>query len=102
MLVNIENVDAVRATHKQRAFALGIALLLFIFLAVTVYWGAFGDFGELPGVAEAGGHTEALGWKLFLDYLLPFEIISVLLLIAMIGAIVLARKEPGEEEAARK
>jgi NADH:ubiquinone oxidoreductase subunit 6 (subunit J) len=31
--------------------------------------------------------------KLFTDYLLPFEVISVLILIAILGAVVLARKE---------
>ena len=34
-----------------------------------------------------------LGHKLFVDYLLPFELTSVLILIAILGAIVLARKE---------
>ncbi|HEX6269559.1 MAG TPA: NADH-quinone oxidoreductase subunit J, partial [Anaerolineales bacterium] len=35
----------------------------------------------------------ALGTTLFSDYLLPFEVTSVLLLVAMVGAIVLIRKE---------
>jgi NADH-quinone oxidoreductase subunit J len=34
-----------------------------------------------------------VGYALFTDYLLPFEVTSVLILIAIIGAIVLARKE---------
>jgi len=47
--------------------------------------------------AVAGGHTEYnvlyLGKLLMTKYVLPFEVVSVLLLAAMIGAIVLARKE---------
>ncbi len=39
-----------------------------------------------------GGPAE-IGRMLFTDYLLPFEVVSVLILIALIGAIVLARKE---------
>jgi NADH-quinone oxidoreductase subunit J len=39
------------------------------------------------------GTAEALGTKLFTVYLLPFEVTSVLILIAIVGAIVLARKE---------
>ncbi len=40
-----------------------------------------------------GGGAEPIGMKLFTVYLLPFEITSVLILIAILGAIVLARKE---------
>ena len=42
---------------------------------------------------QALGNTEAVGWSLYRDYLLPFEVVSVVLLVAMIGAIVLGRKE---------
>jgi NADH-quinone oxidoreductase subunit J len=45
----------------------------------------FGDFG--------GGGAQQIGYALFTDYLLPFEVTSVLILIAIVGAIVLARKE---------
>ncbi len=48
----------------------------------------------LPGPISIGeGATERIGEHLFTDYLLPFELASVLLLMAMIGAIVLARRE---------
>src|SRR5579871_6329466 len=39
------------------------------------------------------GGAEPIGTKLFTAYLLPFEVTSVLILIAIVGAIVLARKE---------
>ncbi|MDE3198222.1 MAG: NADH-quinone oxidoreductase subunit J [Acidobacteriota bacterium] len=45
----------------------------------------FGDFH--------GGTAAEVGMALFTDYLLPFEVTSVLILIAIVGAIVLARKE---------
>ena len=45
----------------------------------------FGDF--------TGGTAAEIGRKLFTSYLLPFEVTSVLILIAIVGAIVLARKE---------
>ena len=45
----------------------------------------FGDF--------TGGTAAEIGRKLFTTYLLPFEVTSVLILIAIVGAIVLARKE---------
>jgi NADH-quinone oxidoreductase subunit J len=43
--------------------------------------------------AFTGGTAHAVGMKLFTQYLLPFELTSVLVLIAILGAIVLARKE---------
>ena len=38
-------------------------------------------------------NTEAVGTVLYSTYLLPFEIASVLLLVAIVGAVVLAKKE---------
>jgi NADH-quinone oxidoreductase subunit J len=49
---------------------------------VSVHFGGF-----------TGGTAQAIGRALFTTYLLPFEVTSVLILIAMVGAIVLARKE---------
>ncbi len=45
------------------------------------------------GLRRLPGHGADVGRKLFTSYLLPFEVTSVLILIAMVGAIVLARKE---------
>ena len=48
----------------------------------------------MPGGSGAGGGTlEAVGRALFTDYLLAFEVTSVLLLAAVIGAITLAKKK---------
>jgi hypothetical protein len=46
-----------------------------------------------------GGNVQALGQTLYVDFLFPFEVASLILLLAVIGAIVLARKEePAEVE----
>ena len=39
------------------------------------------------------GHTELIGREMFTDFLLPFEITSMLLLVAIIGAVILAKKK---------
>lgn len=44
-------------------------------------------------IAQEGGNTRMLGKLLFTDYLLPFEITSVLLIVAIIGAVVLAKRK---------
>jgi NADH:ubiquinone oxidoreductase subunit 6 (subunit J) len=43
-----------------------------------------------------GRHTKALGRMLFTQYLLPFEIVSVLLLVAMVGVILLSKRISSE------
>lgn len=55
-----------------------------------------GVMPALPAVrfgAFIGGTAEQIGRLLFTEYLLPFEVISILILIAILGAVVLARKE---------
>jgi len=42
---------------------------------------------------DAAGSVARLAEKLFNDYLLPFEVTSVLILVAIIGAVVLARRQ---------
>ena len=39
------------------------------------------------------GNTQEVGWLLYTSYFIPFEIASILLLVAMVGAIVLAKRE---------
>jgi NADH-quinone oxidoreductase subunit J len=45
------------------------------------------------GALSAGGNTKVVGLLLYTDYLIPFEVASMLLLVAMVGAIMLAKKE---------
>ena len=53
------------------------------------------ESAQAPMVAtELFGGPEELARSLFTDFVLPFEIASVLLLVAIIGAVVLAKKEP--------
>ncbi len=47
--------------------------------------------GMAPGILE--GDTVTLGKKLFLEYALPFEIVSVVLLVAMVGVVLLSKKD---------
>ena len=53
----------------------------------------FANAGFMKFGNFTGGSAQGIGIALFTDYLLPFEITSVLILIAILGAIVLARKE---------
>ena len=60
---------------------------------------AFTGFAVPPEAAtQPLGTPRAIGEALFSDYVLPFEIASLILLAAMVGAIVLARETAREEE----
>jgi NADH-quinone oxidoreductase subunit J len=43
--------------------------------------------------AEAGGNVERLSELLFHEYLVPFEVASLLLLVAIVGSVLMARKK---------
>lgn len=72
--------------QKQAGWAL--VPLAFVAVVATVF--AFGLRSDV--VQPAGGDLEALANAVFRDYAFPFEVASVLLLAAMIGAIVLVKR----------
>jgi NADH-quinone oxidoreductase subunit J len=109
MLVNVRQTSAERAfLSRQAPLAVMAGVLvgafMAIFLLVGVLAGGDVDPSALQTVeGEVLGNTEAVGWLLYRQYLVPFEVVSVVLLVAMIGAIVMGRKEPdmGSPEAGR-
>lgn len=82
------------ALKRQRPLAIvfGLALVveLIVVLGIAVLPPARGMFSPKT-IAEIGS-TQAVGALLFTDFLLPFEITSLLLLVAIVGVIVLAKK----------
>ncbi len=100
MLVNLkrapeEHVDSRRLARLGMALA-GLVLLEVVGIAAytmnrepdAVVSSATREFPA----SILGGNTQELGWVLYTDYLIPFELASMLLLVAMVGAIVLARR----------
>ena len=77
---------------------LGLAGLLF--LGIDSHWstGAPSVAGALQG--QKGGDVAAIGRSVFTTYLFPFEITAALLVIAVVGAVVLARRPPVPTDAA--
>ncbi len=78
-----------RRAYRLLALPVGAALL--VLLAVVVATGARG--GTAAPAAPDG--VEAIARLLFTDYLFPFEVTSVLLLAAMVGVLLLARRREG-------
>lgn len=84
-------------TLRQRVTAPRIsALVLAALLLAAVGYGLItGALNPAAGSAAAfdSGSVQAIAGVLYTDYLLPFEMASVLLLVGMVGAVVLARNE---------
>jgi NADH-quinone oxidoreductase subunit J len=84
----------VRRGRSWTAQLLGIpALVAFVGLIGFFVQRGFANAGFVKFGTFTGGSAQSVGLALFTDYLLPFEVTSVLILVAILGAIVLARKE---------
>lgn len=92
MLLGTEVLPPSSVLPWQRPLAMALAAIL---LGESIYLLFFRQrlAIALPSQIDAFSGPKAIGQALFSAYLLPFEITSVLLLVAMVGAIVLTRKE---------
>jgi NADH-quinone oxidoreductase subunit J len=95
MLTRAKIGREVDLTHDYWYVGVGTGLLLAAVMGYSLL-DAFGD-DPLPEdrlVADvAGSNTATISDSIFADYLIPFEVVSVLLLAALVGAIVIARKD---------
>ena len=100
MLVNLQREPEAHEDPRRLGVVVGLALAgaVLVELAVIVVY----SYGREPSApvtavaafpAEIQGNVAQVGWLLYTDYLIPFEVASVLLLVAMVGAIVLARRD---------
>jgi NADH-quinone oxidoreductase subunit J len=92
MLLNAGEEEHTRGSKIALLF--GVPGMLII--AVLTAWIALKSqpSEQTVGVGSLYGGAKEIGRLLFGDFLLPFEITSVLILIAIMGAVVLARREP--------
>ncbi len=95
MLVKAGETDKLKPDMGQRIIAAFLAFLLFAQFAAIAYVGFSGKTAGAVAAeaAKYGGNTEGIGALLYTKYLFPFEVASVLLLAAMVGAIVLAKNK---------
>jgi NADH-quinone oxidoreductase subunit J len=94
MLLNLTDESKLteNVTYKKMAAVL-LAILLFSIFAITTYFGFLGKFPVINQTAEQLGTVEEIGKVLYTTYSFPFELVSFILLTAIIGAIVLAKKK---------
>lgn len=92
MMVDVREAVLQRFLPGSNLPALVLLVLLGAEMLVLVLWsGAFS--GTPPPAGDEGIGLRQLGTTLFAEYLLPFEVASIILLAALVGAIVLAQKE---------
>ena len=99
MMLDIGKERLKEHLHGQRAVAIPVLILLFGLAGYLLFKAKLsapvGNYSETTLMR----HTEVLGKLLYTKYIFPFEVLSVLLLVALIGAIVLVmkKKESGEQ-----
>ncbi|MEK6672406.1 MAG: NADH-quinone oxidoreductase subunit J [Nitrospirota bacterium] len=93
LLLNLK--DELRMKRTTWSWPLGVAAAGALFIAAFLSLRSFvpGTKGVITtAVIKAETNTKVLGRILFTEYLFPFEVVSLVLLVALIGAIVLAKK----------
>ena len=94
MLLNVKSEAGKRTNH---ALFLGVMSgLLLLIQTWYLLWSS--SLTGAKGVVDSAmiakvGHTELIGTTMFTEFLLPFEITSVLLLVAIVGAVILSKKK---------
>jgi NADH-quinone oxidoreductase subunit J len=98
MLVNLKRPPEAHADpHRKTNWGFALSIAVLVELGIVAAYSYARPAPALAAAAQApvplSGNTEQVGWLLYTSYLIPFEIASMLLLVAMIGAIILAKRE---------
>jgi len=94
MLVNLDQAALERQFNRHWLVALVAVALVGAEVGYFLYKGqnAFRLASPAPAAPSVLGNTEVLADALFSEYLLPFEIASILLLVAVVGSVIMAKK----------
>jgi NADH-quinone oxidoreductase subunit J len=119
MLINYRHLPEERVLSPVWLGGIGVGLAVFVLMLAIVQGGVYHDpapdpVKKLTTVSELNDHptdpnklvrrqkenrnAEAVAMALYTDYLVPFEVASLFLLVAMIGAIVIGKRELTAEE----
>jgi len=94
MLVNLDQAARERQFNRQWLVALVAVAAVGAALAYFLYRGAsaFHVAEATTAVMQNQGNTQMVADSLFSEYLLPFELASILLLVAVVGSVIMAKK----------
>ncbi len=100
-VIMLLNVDQKEGQTARNAVLYQFIAILVVGMTMVTAVGLFKIDGSLFAFADAGGQfgtTRAVGTLLFTNYALPFEIASLLLLAAIVGAVILAKRRIRDSE----
>jgi NADH-quinone oxidoreductase subunit J len=92
MLISLGDEHLLPARHTAMQWLGGFGALAMLGLLIGAFYKATDVTGPMRDVAVSFGTVKAVGAVLFTDYLLPFEATSLLLLVAIVGAVVIAKE----------
>ena len=95
MYLNIKDANLPEEPHKVR-WMLGTAAIVAPFCLILIQLVAKTEFAPAAEAVEGFGTITTVGLDLFSKWVLPFELISILLLVALVGAVTLAGKEESQ------
>lgn len=90
MLLNLQD-EELRWRGRSFMHVVSVAVVLFALAQIRELIGRTPEMRVAP-IGDAYGTTAEIGRLLFSDYLFPFEIVSILILAAIVGAVVLAKR----------
>lgn len=93
MLLNVGREETSKEKSGWRMPLTAAIAVMFAFQMGRMFLGDMKSVSALPESAAMMGTTETMGTVLFGQYLFPFEAISLLLLAAVVGAIILAKRK---------
>jgi NADH-quinone oxidoreductase subunit J len=95
MLLNLRKDEfGPEKRRAQRFFGIFFVFLLLVGIATVIEWGMSGsEPAEAVSASTPPAGVEPLAQLLFTKYLLPFELASILLLVAIVGAIIMAKRK---------
>lgn len=96
MLVDIRDYNRIAHFHANKPVIFGAGGLVLIELVLLIF--SKGEFNVPMGnlaaeTAKWGGNSELIGKTLFTDFILSFELVGIVLLIAIVGAVVLGKNK---------
>ncbi len=93
MLLNLGDEEKLKLKFNLRTIFAALFAVVLIFQLVSAFLVNPDVISTLPSVSAKIGTAEAIGKELYTNYIIPFEAVSFLLLAAIVGAVMLAKKK---------
>ncbi|UPM54211.1 NADH-quinone oxidoreductase subunit J [Gottfriedia acidiceleris] len=99
IMLTKHDIESEKPKRNWRNIAALIGVVAF---GVVMFLGVNGLSIDASDVDLATNNTKNIGLQLFTNHIVPFEVMSVLLLIALVGAIILAKSDDSKEEGTKE